>query len=166
MSGVRRPTLPSGPHLGDYLEVNGRIYSVGYEGMTLDALVDRLAGARVSVLVDVRLNPVSRKPGFSKKRLMAALEDAGIEYVHERELGNPQDNRDSFRNGDGEAGRSRMRAALSNGGGEALGRLVDLASCQRVAVLCVERDHSRCHRDVITDMAVERNPDIEVLQIL
>jgi uncharacterized protein (DUF488 family) len=59
-----------------------------------------------------------------------------------------------------------MRAMLDNGGGEALCRVVDLASSQRVALLCVERDHSRCHRDVITDMAVERNPDIEVLQIL
>lgn len=146
--------------------MTGRIYSVGYEGITLDALVARLSGARVAVLVDVRLNPVSRKPEFSKKRLTQALTDAGIEYVHEKELGNPQDNRDSFRSGDGEAGRSRMRSMLNNGAGEALTRLVDLASSQRVAVLCVERDHSRCHRDVITDMAVERNPDIEVLQIL
>lgn len=146
--------------------MTGRIYSVGYEGITVDALVARLSGARVAVLVDVRLNPVSRKPEFSKKRLTQALTDAGIEYVHEKELGNPQDNRDSFRSGDGEAGRSRMRSMLNNGAGEALTRLVDLASSQRVAVLCVERDHSRCHRDVITDMAVERNPDIEVLQIL
>ena len=58
----------------------------------------------MSVLVDVRLNAVSRKSGFSKKRLTQALKDAGIEYVHEKDLGNPQDNRDSFRNGDGEAG--------------------------------------------------------------
>lgn len=152
--------------MGDDLGVTGRIYSVGYEGITLDALVARLSGARVAVLVDVRLNAVSRKPEFSKKRLTQALTDAGIEYVHEKELGNPQDNRDSFRSGDGEAGRSRMRSMLNNGAGEALTRLVDLASSQRVAVLCVERDHSRCHRDVITDMAVERNPDIEVLQIL
>lgn len=166
MSSTRPPTLLGDPSLGDDLGVTGRIYSVGYEGMTLDALVDRLSGARVSVLVDVRLNPVSRKPGFSKKRLTQALRDAGIEYIHEKDLGNPQDNRDSFRNGDGEAGRSRMRSMLNNGGGEALDRLVHLASKQRVAVLCVERDHSGCHRDVITDMAVERNPDIEVLRIL
>lgn len=144
----------------------GRIYSVGYEGMTLDGLVDRLAGAQVSVLVDVRLNPISRKPGFSRRRLAEALRDAGIEYVHEKELGNPSGNRDSFRNGDGETGRARMRAILDNGAGTALDRVVELASGQRVAVLCVERDHHRCHRDVITEMAVARNPHIEVLQIL
>jgi hypothetical protein len=37
--------------------VAGRIYSVGYEGLTVDGLVERLTGARVSVVVDVRLNP-------------------------------------------------------------------------------------------------------------
>jgi uncharacterized protein (DUF488 family) len=166
MSGRPRPTLPRDAQLGDDLGMAGRIYSVGYEGMTVDSLVDRLAGARVSVLVDVRLNPVSRKPGFSRRRLTAALETAGIEYIHEKELGNPPDNRDSFRTGDGEVGRSRMRSILDNGAGDALDRVVGLASSQRIAVLCVERDAHRCHRDVIAQMAMERNPAIEVLNIL
>lgn len=144
----------------------GRIYSLGYEGLTVEGMVDRLSGAGVSTLIDVRLTPVSRKPGFSKKRLAAALAEAGIDYIHEKELGNPQENRDSFRTGDGKAGRKRMREILSNGAGEALDRVITLASTDRVAVLCVEREHQRCHRDVITEMAVERNPDIEVLQVL
>lgn len=151
---------------GEALQVPGRIYSVGYEGMTLEGLVERLAGARVSVLVDVRLNPSSRKPGFSRKRLSAALAESNISYLHEKELGNPLDNRASFRSGDGETGRERMRGILSNGAGPALDRVVALASQERIAVLCVEREHQRCHRDVITEMAVERNPGIEVLNIL
>jgi uncharacterized protein (DUF488 family) len=144
----------------------GRIYSLGYEGLTLEGMVDRLSGAGVSTLIDVRLTPVSRKPGFSKSRLAAALAEAGIDYVHERELGNPPENRDSFRDGDGSDGRERMREILSNGAGEALDRVISLASTDRIAILCVEREHQRCHRDVITEMAVERNPDIEVLQVL
>lgn len=146
--------------------VTGRIYSVGYEGLTLDGLVDRLSGAHVTTLVDVRLNPVSRKPGFSKRRLTEALAAVGIEYVHEKSLGNPVENRESFRDGDGHEGRARMREILSNGAGEALDRVVGLASTDRIAVLCVEREPERCHRNVITDMALERNPAIEVLQIL
>ncbi|MFZ6003050.1 MAG: DUF488 family protein [Actinomycetota bacterium] len=146
--------------------MTGRIYSVGYEGLTLAGLIDRLVGARVSALVDVRLNPVSRKPGFSRRRLSEALAEAGIDYLHEKELGNPPDNRDSFRTGDGNAGRERMRAMLSNGASSALDRVVELAVADRIAVLCVERDHSHCHRHVITEMVVERNPNIEVLQIL
>jgi uncharacterized protein (DUF488 family) len=146
--------------------VSGRIYSVGYEGMTLGGFVDRLVGARVKIVVDVRLNPVSRKPSFSRKRLEAALNAAGIAYVHEKALGNPADNRHSFRTGDGEEGRKRMRAILADGAGEALDRVVELASNARIAVLCVERDPGRCHRDVITDTAVRRNPSIEVIHIL
>ena len=89
-------------------QVTGRIYSVGYEGLELEALVEHLASAKVSLLVDVRLNPVSRRRGYSRKTLSATLAAAGIEYRHERALGNPQDNRDSFRSGDGEEGRHRM----------------------------------------------------------
>lgn len=146
--------------------VTGRIYSVGYEGMTVESLVDRLAGAKVTTLVDVRLNPISRKPGFSRKRLTEALAVAGIEYLHEKDLGNPQDNRESFRTGDGEMGRERMRAMLEHGSGPALDRLVERAGGERIAVFCVEREQDRCHREVIINMAVEKNPAIEVLQIL
>ena len=34
------------------------------------------------------------------------------------------------------------------------------------ALLCVEREQSRCHRGVIAEMVVERNAAIEVLQVL
>lgn len=146
--------------------MSGRIYSVGYEGLTLPALIDQLTGAKVTTLVDVRLNAVSRRPGLSKKALTAALADAGIAYVHEKELGNPQDNRDSFRNGDGSEGRTRMRAQLDNGSADALDRVADLAEDQRIAVMCVESERQRCHRDVITDVIAEQHPDIEVIQIL
>jgi uncharacterized protein (DUF488 family) len=147
-------------------DVAGRIYSVGYEGLEVDALAERLAQSKVTVLVDVRLNAVSRRKGFSKKALAAALERSGIGYIHEPELGNPQDNRSSFRDGDGSDGRALMRARLTNGSGPALRRLVDLARDGRIAVLCVERDRLRCHRDVITEMAQELEPSIEVVPVL
>src|SRR5262245_34481372 len=121
--------------------------------MTVRALVDSLVGAHVATLVDVRMTPASRRPGFSRKALTAALDGVGIEYRHEPSLGNPPDNRDSFRKGDGREGRLRMRERLSNGSEPALRRLIDLARTERVAVLCVERDRHRCHRQVITDVA-------------
>ena len=107
----------------DDQDVSGRIYSVGYEEMTLDGMVDRLASERVSVLVDVRLNPSSRRPGFSKTKLSETLAAAGISYVHEKELGNPQDNRDAYRSGDISA-RERMRSivATARGRGARSGR--------------------------------------------
>lgn len=59
-----------------------------------------------------------------------------------------------------------MRSILTNGASDALDRVIDLASSQPIAVLCVEREQNRCRREVITGMAVERNPEIEVLQVL
>jgi uncharacterized protein (DUF488 family) len=143
----------------------GRIYSVGYEGFDVGALAERLAQAKVSVLVDVRLNAVSRRAGFSKNLLREEMARVGIAYIHEPELGNPVDNRERFRRGD-EHGREVMRSLLADGSGEALERLMALARGSRVAVLCVERDRRRCHRDVITDVISERDPSIEVLQVL
>ena len=55
------------------------IYSIGYEGFEVDGLIEFLMSKGVSMLVDVRLNAVSRKPGWSKFSLLAALEQAGIE---------------------------------------------------------------------------------------
>lgn len=144
----------------------GRIYSVGYEGFTSRAFIDRLVQNGVTALVDVRLTPISRKAGFSKKALTESLRVAGIEYVHEPDLGNPVDNRDSFRTGDGEDGRRVMRARLMNGSGPALDRTVERARTERIAVLCVEREAHRCHRDVITDVAVELAPELEIIHIL
>ena len=62
---------------------------IGYEGLSVDQLVARLQADGIEVLVDVRMTPLSRKPGFSKRALSEALSAAGIRYVHDRRLGNP-----------------------------------------------------------------------------
>ena len=59
------------------------VLTIGYERRTLDEFVAVLQSFDVDVLVDVRLNAISRKPGFSKKKLAAGVEAAAIEYRHE-----------------------------------------------------------------------------------
>jgi uncharacterized protein (DUF488 family) len=70
------------------------VMTIGYQHLTVDQLIDDLTVARVKVLVDVRLTPLLRKPGLSKNGLPARLRDAGIDYVHLPEIGNPRDNRE------------------------------------------------------------------------
>jgi uncharacterized protein (DUF488 family) len=128
------------------------LFSVGYEGRDLDAFVGLLQDNGVTVLLDVRLNAISRKPGFSKTRLTASLADAGIAYRHARALGNPKDNREPFHSADPQRGVRAFRALLaSDDAGLELGRLAELLGSERVAVFCFERDHDRCHRQVIVD---------------
>jgi uncharacterized protein (DUF488 family) len=139
----------------------GRIYSVGYEGLTVPGLVERLQQSRIDELVDVRANPFSRKPGFSKKSLAASLEAAGITYRHEPLLGNAFRDVEDF----GTA-MDRMREHLGSGEpAEAVARLVSLADGRRIAVLCLESDQRRCHRHVVLEAALRREPALDILPL-
>jgi uncharacterized protein (DUF488 family) len=53
------------------------VVSVGYEAVDLDEFVQDLLRQRVNILVDIRLNALSRRPGFSKSALAEALGGAG-----------------------------------------------------------------------------------------
>ena len=58
------------------------LVSVGYEGRTSGDLLEMLDTLGVSTLVDVRLTPLSRKPGLSKTRLAAAANALGMTHSH------------------------------------------------------------------------------------
>ena len=66
-----------------------KIFTIGYEGTTVPELIAALKSRGVSQVIDVRALPLSRRPGFSKSPLKAALEEAGIAYVHLKALGTP-----------------------------------------------------------------------------
>jgi hypothetical protein len=85
------------------------VVGVGYEGQELDEFLSSLVGLGVRTLVDVRLTPISRKRGFSKRALAEAAESVGIEYEHLRSLGNPKDNRTGFAGGPDELTEARAR---------------------------------------------------------
>ncbi|WP_198377707.1 DUF488 family protein, partial [Neoroseomonas rubea] len=77
----------------------GEVLTIGYEGTTPDRLIAALKSARVATLVDVRALANSRRPGFAKGALSAALEAAGIGYLHLRALGTPAAGRAAVRAG-------------------------------------------------------------------
>lgn len=133
------------------------LWSAGYEGRDIDSFVASLLDSRIGVVADVRLTPISRKKGFSKTRLGQALAEAGIEYTHLRGLGNPKDNREPFWDGRIEVGRARFRGLLQSEEAQSdLDRLAEHARQSRVAVLCFEKDESRCHRQVVLDTVRKR----------
>lgn len=128
------------------------IFGIGYEGLNLDDFVHRTLSSGASILADVRLNAISRKPGFSKRLLGAALADAGIGYWHVPELGNPGWNRAGFGGSSDEVHEARARFADMIGGEPADTRLEEITAAARegvVAVMCVEADERSCHRYVV-----------------
>jgi len=130
------------------------IVSAGYEGRSIEGFVQALTDSGVQTVADVRLNAISRKKGFSKTRLTAALAEAGIDYRHLSALGNPKDNRPPFWEGRPAEGQAAFRRLLADDPAPgALEELFTLAARQSVAVLCFEQDEERCHRKVICDIA-------------
>lgn len=141
------------------------LVSVGYAGRDLPELVGLLRDCAVSVLVDVRRNPVSRKPGLSRTRLSQGLAHAGIGYRHARALGNPRDNRAAFATGDPRHGLEVYGRLLDEPpAAQELAALARLLASERVAVLCVERSADRCHRQAVV-ARVAASTDVPVLRL-
>jgi uncharacterized protein (DUF488 family) len=143
--------------MGMWSESSGLI-GVGYEGQDIDTFLQKLEARGVDAVVDVRLNAISRKKGFSKKALCAALNRAGIGYRHMPVLGNPKSNRDGFwKPGTDEARSSHdnyrrlLREELRS---NAIDELVNASLSVRVAVLCFEAREQCCHRSLVIE-AVE-----------
>ncbi|MBU2667794.1 DUF488 domain-containing protein [Actinoplanes bogorensis] len=136
------------------------IVGVGYEGRNANDLVADLVALGVSKLVDVRLTPISRKPGLSKTALGRALNEAGIAYEHRRELGNPKANRPGFGGLPRElaAAKSTYESLLgAPAADEALNNIAEAGLSELIAILCFEADQNRCHRDVVLQEARKRS---------
>ena len=63
------------------------LFTIGYEGISLEEYINRLIKNDVKVLVDVRNNPLSMKFGFSKSQIKKYCESVGIQYMHFPEVG-------------------------------------------------------------------------------
>jgi uncharacterized protein (DUF488 family) len=139
------------------------LFSIGYECFpTVSELVAALLAAGVERVVDVRDLPRSRRRGFSRRALEAGLADAGIVYEHRRELGNPAPIRALYRSGETGRGREAYRARLLGERAWALDALADATAERPTAMLCLEADQGRCHRDVVAQELVRRHPWVRV----
>jgi uncharacterized protein (DUF488 family) len=116
----------------------------------MDDFLAALTKAGVKRVIDVRALPLSRRPGFSKSPLRAALAEAGIGYVHLRALGTPASGREAARKGRHEdlkriyAGQLELPEAIAQGA-----QMLELAAEEPSALLCFERDPAACHRTLL-----------------
>lgn len=127
-----------------------RIFTIGYEGADIERFVLALQSAGVETLVDVRAVTVSRKRGFSKNGLSDRLGQAGIRYVHLRDLGDPKPGREAARAGLYEAFRAIYGQHLATDEAQDdLSILADLSAAQPTCLMCYERDPATCHRSIV-----------------
>jgi len=132
--------------------------TIGYEGRTLESYLNALLHAGVTLLCDVRKNPISRKYGFSKKTLANGCERVGIRYEHVPQLGITSDKR---RNLDTQDDYDKLFADYEANSlpkqKEALAEIRRwMRSGEHVALTCYERLPEQCHRHCVAD-ALRRN---------
>ena len=133
-----------------------KLATIGYESATQADVIARLKTAGVEVLIDVRAIAASRRAGFSKTLLAASLNEAGIGYVHLRQLGTPKPGRDAARKGRV----AEMHAIFEDHMAEPaaqleLAKATEIAREKKTALLCYEADHAVCHRAILADRICE-----------
>jgi|SRR5690606_16396081 len=131
----------------------GALFTIGYEGRTQSEYLALLEGAGVTLLVDVRRNPLSRKKGFSKRTLAEGCAAVGIRYEHLPELGIASEKRKNLTTrADFDALFAEYARAWLPNQGATLARIrAWLAAGERVALTCFERAASECHRHCVVE---------------
>ena len=90
------------------------------------------------------------------KGLTHSLAEAGIDYVHLRQLGTPKPGRDAARKGHIAEMTAIFEDHLTEPGAQLeLARAKELASGKKVALLCFEADHHGCHRKILAELICE-----------
>ena len=133
------------------------LFTIGYEGRTLESFLNLLLQSSITLLCDTRRNPLSRKYGFSKATLTNACHGVGIRYEHLPQLGIASDERRDLRTqADYDAlFRVYVRETLPHERPTLAMIQGWVASGERVALMCFERYPQQCHRHCVAD-ALER----------
>jgi hypothetical protein len=127
--------------------------TIGYEGHTLESYLTILLKSGVTLLCDVRRNPMSRKYGFSKNTLACGCEGVGIRYEHMPELGIASEQRQSLdTQADYDALFADYERAWLPKQGAALKKIQGWISAgERVTLTCYERQPNQCHRHCVAE---------------
>ena len=142
----------------------GVVLTIGHSKRALEDFLQMLPAHRVTLLVDVRKMPGSRKnPQFDQDRLSRALREAGIGYLHVPGLGGlrcrtPNSPNSGWRNASFQAFADYM---LTDEFEKSLTELIDRARDERAALMCAEAVPWRCHRSLIADALVVRGIPVE-----
>lgn len=123
------------------------VYTVGYEGRTIDGLLDCLLHSGIHRLIDVRKNAMSRKYGFAGKTIARLCSDVEIEYIHTPSLGIPSSFRKDLSSPEAykKLFDSYERDILPSAS-EIISDVATLCVEKPSALVCFESTSDRCHR--------------------
>lgn len=133
------------------------LFTLGYEGISLEEYLNRLIKNNVKVLVDVRFNAVSRKFGFSKNQIRGYCENLNIEYEHIPELGIRSEYRKELivQRDYVELFDKYKSETLKKTRNYQLHILKLIQKKRRIALTCFESELNRCHRNHLANSLIE-----------
>lgn len=141
------------------------VYTIGYEGKSIDGFLNLVLEQGIEIVVDIRANPVSRKYGFSGRRLCEMCERMGFGYHHAKALGIPSAARAEL--GDYASYQRLMgryeTEMLPARKGE-VESLAELMQGKPSVLVCVERDVSCCHRSRLAN-AIAKETGMRVVHL-
>lgn len=134
------------------------LLTAGYAGHDVQSFLALLVRNKVEMVVDVRRNPVSRKRGFSRRKLTELLEQRGIRYVHLPALGVPNELRQQLRERTIELAQyfDAFRQYLAEQPA-AIDEALQLVIARRCVLVCVEHEPQECHRSVVAEQMFTRS---------
>lgn len=142
-----------------------KVFLTGYQGETLNNFLKKLRAKDITVVVDVREIPLSRKNGFSKNHLSQALRKHNIEYHHFEELGSPSTLRAELKiNGDYLDFFSSYREHAKKEG-RSIRRLLNTIDSKHSALMCFEKNCELCHRTILASELLKRNRQLKVIPL-
>ena len=129
------------------------LFTIGYEGVSLESYLNKLIRNDIKLLVDVRKNPLSMKYGFSKSLLKKYCESLGIDYIHIPEVGINSDLRQELNTQldyDNLFKDYKKTTLLKTETYQKT--IIDLLiNYKRIALTCFEADICQCHRKPLAE---------------
>ncbi|MBI5251996.1 MAG: DUF488 family protein [Desulfomonile tiedjei] len=133
------------------------VYTIGYQGNSIDAFLNRVLKCGIKALADVRNNPSSRNFGFHKSTLARLCENLGIEYRGFPDLGIPASDRMDLKSlRDYEIVFGHYRSGVLANKTQSLDLLARLVTQKSTTLVCMESDANVCHRSILATLISER----------
>ena len=129
------------------------LFTLGYEGITVEQFIARARAAGVRLVIDVRELPLSRKRGFSKTAFRQALADGSIAYAHMPALGCPKAVRDRYRSDGDWAAYTRAFLRHLKSQSMTVSELARISKATPSCLVCFEADFALCHRTYVARAA-------------
>ncbi|MEM4923582.1 MAG: DUF488 domain-containing protein [Ignisphaera sp.] len=152
-----------------------KIYTIGYEGRTIDEFIKILERYGIRVVLDVRHQNMFVNPSFSRKSLTSRLSSHGITYIHLPRLGVPKILREPYINGriSHECFKMYYTYYLEQGLEDLLKIIDRYRSIGGIVLMCSERfpkpfgnQKHYCHRFFVSEKLIELKIFEEVEHIL